>query len=124
VAVSRLICAGHVAKYKNARIFAPMGAAALPFVLGRLKRNAQITPGIGDPVEGLARIYTDTILHDSRVLRFVVEIMGTDRLMMGSDMPFPIGDTEPIKIVTDAGLPKAQTESINGGLAVRLFRIR
>ncbi|MFZ0669090.1 MAG: hypothetical protein WAM50_02035, partial [Pseudolabrys sp.] len=69
-------------------------------------------------------IYTDTILHDSRVLRFVVEIMGTDRLMMGSDMPFPIGDTEPMKIVTDAGLPKAQTESINGGLAVRLFRIR
>ncbi|MGA7068251.1 MAG: amidohydrolase family protein, partial [Pseudolabrys sp.] len=66
VAVARLICAGHVAKYKNARIFAPMGAAALPFVLGRLKRNAQITPGIGDPVEGLARIYTDTILHDSR----------------------------------------------------------
>ncbi|MGB8123382.1 MAG: amidohydrolase family protein [Pseudolabrys sp.] len=124
VAVARLICAGHVAKYKNARIFAPMGAAALPFVLGRLKRNAQITPGIGDPVEGLARIYTDTILHDSRVLRFVVEIMGTDRLMMGSDMPFPIGDTEPMKIVTDAGLPKAQTESINGGLAVRLFRIR
>ncbi|MGB8141716.1 MAG: hypothetical protein WCF52_14675, partial [Pseudolabrys sp.] len=108
----------------NARIFAPMGAAALPFVLGRLKRNAQITPGIGDPVEGLARIYTDTILHDSRVLRFVVEIMGTDRLMMGSDMPFPIGDTEPMKIVTDAGLPKAQTETINGGLAVRLFRIR
>jgi aminocarboxymuconate-semialdehyde decarboxylase len=50
--------------------------------------------------------------------------MGTDRLMMGSDMPFPIGDTEPMKIVTDAGLPKAQTESINGGLAVRLFRIR
>jgi aminocarboxymuconate-semialdehyde decarboxylase len=124
VAVARLICAGHVAKYNNARIFAPMGAAALPFVLGRLKRNAQITPGIGDPVEGLARIYTDTILHDSRVLRFVVEIMGTDRLMMGSDMPFPIGDTEPMKIVTDAGLPKAQTESINGGLAVRLFRIR
>src|SRR5262245_16756596 len=53
VAVARLICAGHVAKYKNAKIFAPMGAAALPFVIGRLKRNAQITRGIGDPVEGL-----------------------------------------------------------------------
>ena len=50
VAVARLICAGHVARYKNAKFFAPMGAAALPFVLGRLKRNAAITPGIGDPV--------------------------------------------------------------------------
>jgi aminocarboxymuconate-semialdehyde decarboxylase len=124
IAVARLISAGHVAKYKNAKIFAPMGAAALPFVLGRLKRNHAITPGIGDPVEALSHIYTDTILHDVRVLKFVIEMMGTDRLMMGSDMPFPIGDTEPTCIVTDAGLSAAQTASINGGLAAKLFRIK
>ena len=124
VAVARLISAGHVTKYKNAKFFVPMGAAALPFVLGRLKRNATITPGIGDPVEALSHIYTDTILHDVRVLKFVIEMMGTERLMMGSDMPFPIGDTEPMKIVADAKLPKAQSDSVNGGLAARLFRIR
>ncbi|HEY5166553.1 MAG TPA: amidohydrolase family protein [Pseudolabrys sp.] len=124
IAVARLISAGHVARYKNAKIFAPMGAAALPFVLGRLKRNHQITPGIGDPVEALAHIYSDTILHDVRVLKFVIEMMGTQRLMMGSDMPFPIGDSEPMRIVTDAALSKEQTASINGGLAARLFRIQ
>ena len=122
VAVARLISAGHVAKYKNAKFFAPMGAAALPFVLGRLKRNHAITPGIGDPVEALAAIYTDTILHDARVLKFVIEMIGTDRLMMGSDMPFPIGDLEPMKIVAAAGLSAAQAASINGGLAARLFK--
>src|SRR6476620_10200387 len=124
VAVARLICAGHVTRYKNAKFFAPMGAAALPFVLGRLKRNAAITPGIGDPAQALSLIYTDTILHDARVLKFVVEMIGADRLMMGSDMPFPIGDTEPMKIVGKAGLSKTQNDSINGGLAARLFRIR
>jgi len=124
VAVARLISAGHIARYKNAKFFAPMGAAALPFVLGRLKRNHAITPGIGDPVEALAQIYTDTILHDARVLKFVVEMMGTERLMMGSDMPFPIGDTEPMKIVASAGLNSAQIQSINGGLAARVFKIR
>ena len=36
IATARLISAGHVARYKNAKIFAPIGAAALPFVLGRL----------------------------------------------------------------------------------------
>jgi aminocarboxymuconate-semialdehyde decarboxylase len=124
IAVARLISAGHVAKYKNAKIFAPLGAAALPFVLGRLKRNHAITPSVGDPVAGLAAIYTDTILHDVRTLKFVIEMMGTERLMMGSDMPFPIGDTEPAKIVVDAGLTAAQTASINGGLAARLFGIQ
>ncbi len=124
IAMARLISAGHVTKYKNAKFFAPMGAAALPFVLGRLKRNHAITPGIGDPVAALASIYTDTILHDVRVLKFVIEMIGTERLMMGSDMPFPIGDTEPAKIVTDAGLTAAQTASINGGLAARLFKLQ
>jgi aminocarboxymuconate-semialdehyde decarboxylase len=105
------------------KFFAPMGAAALPFLLGRLARNHAITRGIGDPTEALARIYTDTIVHDARALRFVIEIVGTDRLMMGSDMPFPIGDLEPTKIVAAAGLSKAQTDSINGGLAARLFAV-
>ncbi|MCF8477872.1 MAG: amidohydrolase [Pseudolabrys sp.] len=124
IAIARLISAGHVAKYNNARIFAPIGGAALPFVIGRLKRNHAITPGIGDPVEALSRIYTDTIVHDVRVLKFVIEMLGTERLMMGSDKPFPIGDMEPMKIVADAGLSKEQTASINGGLAARLFQLR
>jgi len=124
VAVARLISAGHLARYKQAKFFAPMGGAALPFVLGRLKRNHQITPDVGDPAEGLSRLYTDTILHDARVLKFVIEMMGTERLMMGSDMPFPIGDSEPLRIVAEAGLSKEQAASVNGALAARLFRIR
>ena len=123
VAVARLLCSGHVTRYRNARIFAPMGAAGLPFLLGRLKRNAKITPGIADPAEGLALIYTDSILHDPRVLRFVVEMIGADRVMMGSDMPFPIGDDDPTKIVASAGLKPDQVASINGGLAQKLFRV-
>jgi aminocarboxymuconate-semialdehyde decarboxylase len=124
IAVARLISAGHVAKYRNAKFFAPMGAAALPFVVGRLKRNHAITPGIGDPAEALGLIYTDTILHDVRVLKFVIEVIGTERLMMGSDMPFPIGDMEPMKIVAAAGLSQAQVASINGELATQLFGIQ
>ncbi len=121
VAVARLLCTGHVTRYRNAKFFAPIGAAGLPFVLGRLKRNHEITPGIADPAEGLALIYTDTIVHDPRVLRFVVEMMGADRVMMGSDMPFPIGEHEPMKIVAAAGLKPEQAASINGGLAQKLF---
>jgi aminocarboxymuconate-semialdehyde decarboxylase len=123
IAMARLISSGHVLKYKNAKIFAPIGGAALPFVIGRLKKNASITPGVGDPVAGLAALYTDTIVHDPRILKFVVEMLGTDRLLMGSDMPFPIGDLEPVKSVEAAGFTPAQTASITGGLAAKLFRL-
>ncbi len=124
IAIARLISAGHVAKYKNVKFFAPIGGAALPFVLGRLKKNYSITPGIGDPEAGVAALYTDTILHDVRILKFVIEMLGTEKLMMGSDMPFPIGDLEPTKIVAAAGLSAAQTASINGGLAQKIFNIQ
>jgi aminocarboxymuconate-semialdehyde decarboxylase len=123
VAMSRLLMSGHVTRYRNAKIFAPIGAAGLPFVLGRLARNHSITPGTGNPADGLALIYTDTIVHDVRVLRFVVEMLGADRIMLGSDMPFPIGDHEPHKIIADAGLKADQVTSINGGLAAKVFRV-
>jgi len=71
----------------------------------------------------LALLYTDSILHDPRALRFVVEVIGADRVMMGSDMPFPIGDEEPAKIVAAAGLKPDAVASITGGLAQRLFRV-
>jgi len=106
------------------KFFAPIGGAGLPFVLGRLKKNHSITPGVGDPVAGLAALYTDTIVHDVRILKFVIEMIGTDKLMLGSDMPFPIGDHEPTKIVAAAALTPAQTASINGGLAQKLFNIQ
>src|SRR5439155_3233649 len=123
VAVARLLCSGHVTRYRNAKIFAPMGAAGLPFLLGRLTRNAKITPNVADPAAGLAMLYTDSILHDPRVLRFVVEMIGADRVMMGSDMPFLIGDDEPAKIESAAGLKPDQVASITGGLAQKVFRI-
>jgi len=123
VAVARLLASDHVTRYRNAKIFVPMGAAALPFLLGRLKRNHEITPRIADPAKGLALLYTDSIVHDPRVLRFVVEMLGADRVMMGSDMPFPIGDGEPAKIVAAAGLKADEVASITGRLAQKLFRI-
>jgi aminocarboxymuconate-semialdehyde decarboxylase len=123
VAVARLLCSGHVTRYRNARIFVPMGAAGLPFLIGRLKRNHRITPGNADPAAGLALLYTDSILHDPRVLRFVIEMIGADRVMMGSDMPFPIGDEDPTRIVAAAGLDPDQEASINGALAARLLRL-
>jgi aminocarboxymuconate-semialdehyde decarboxylase len=123
VAVARLLHSGHVTRYRNVKFIVPMGAAGLPFVIGRLKKNHKITPGTADPVEALSLLYTDTILHDPRPLRFVIEMIGTDRLMLGSDMPFPIGDDEPMKILDAVGLNADQFAAVSGGTAARIFRM-
>ncbi len=75
--------------------FAPMGAAGRALharaprsAITRSRRDRAIRP------RRTGLLYTDSILRDPRVLRFVVEMIGADRVMMGSDMPFPIGDED------------------------------
>ncbi len=121
IAVSRLIYAGHVTRYANAKIVAGIGGAALPYVVGRLRRNYTLDKKLGDPDAALAALYYDTIVQDRRALRFLADVVGAERIMMGSDMPFPIGDLEPLKIVEETAFSAAERTAINGGLAQRLF---
>ena len=124
IAISRLIYAGHVTRYAGARIVAGIGGAALPYVIGRLRRNYSLDrDNLGDPDAALATLYYDTIVQDPRALRYLADIVGADRIMMGSDMPFPIGDLSPLKIVAETGFSPAEAQSMNGGLVSRLLGI-
>lgn len=121
IAVSRIIYSGHILKYRNAKVIVGIGGAALPFVVGRLRRNWSLDTSLGNPDESLSALYYDTIVQDPKVLRFLADSVGCDRIMMGSDMPFPIGDLTPMKVIEDAGFSKSEAARMNGGLAEELF---
>ncbi|MGA7803079.1 amidohydrolase family protein [Bradyrhizobium sp.] len=122
IAMSRLIYAGHVALYANVKIIAGIGGAALPYVIGRLRRNYALDKDkLGDPDAALAAMYYDTIVQDPRALRYLADVVGAGRIMMGSDMPFPIGDLAPLRIVQETSFTDAERASINGGLVQKLF---
>ena len=122
IAMSRLIYAGHVTRFSNMKVVAGIGGAALPYVIGRLRRNYSLDKDkLGDPDAALAAMYYDTIVQDTRTLRYLADVVGAGRIMMGSDMPFPIGDLAPLKIVAETDFTDAERASINGGLAAKLF---
>jgi aminocarboxymuconate-semialdehyde decarboxylase len=122
IAMSRLIYAGHVTRYSNIKVIAGIGGAALPYVIGRLRRNYSLDKDkLGDPDAALAAMYYDTIVQDTRALRYLADIVGSGRVMMGSDMPFPIGDLAPLKIVQETSFTDAERASINGGCVQKLF---
>jgi aminocarboxymuconate-semialdehyde decarboxylase len=122
IAMSRIIYSGHLLRYRNAKVIAGIGGAALPYVVGRLRRNYMLDRDkLGDPDASLAALYYDTLVHDAKALGFLAEQVGTERIMLGSDMPFPIGDIAPMKIVTEAGFSPSEFASMTGGLAQRLF---
>jgi len=122
IAMSRLIYAGHVTRFANMKVVAGIGGAALPYVIGRLRRNYSLDKDkLGDPDAALAAMYYDTIVQDTRALRYLADIVGSSRIMMGSDMPFPIGDLAPLKIVQETSFSDAERTGINGGVVQKLF---
>jgi aminocarboxymuconate-semialdehyde decarboxylase len=125
IAVSRLLFSGHILKYSGMKFILSHGGAALPFALGRLARNHQISQGkYADPRKGFAAMYYDTCVFDADSLDYLVKKAGVERVMLGSDAPFPIGDPEPLKVVAAANLTDAQRKLILTETAKSIFRVR
>lgn len=125
IAVSRLLFSGHLLRFPGMKLVISHGGAALPLVLGRLARNFTIAQGkYADPRKGFEALYFDSVVFDADALQFLAGKAGAARIMLGSDMPFPIGDMEPCKVVHAAGFAAAERASILGGNAQGVFRIR
>ena len=123
IAVSRLLFCGHLSRYPGVNLVISHGGAALPFALGRLKRNYDIHRDYADPVAEFHRLYFDTVLFDPRALRFLCDVAGAEKIMVGSDHPFPIGDPEPVRIVDETALSSAERRAILSTTAARLFHV-
>jgi aminocarboxymuconate-semialdehyde decarboxylase len=118
IAASRLLFAGIPTRFPGARILLAHGGGALPFLLGRLQRNHQISPSLADPEVGFARLLFDSVVFDPAALCYLHEKAAPGAIMLGSDYPFPIGDAEPVRVVAEAAcLNDEQRRSILGEAA-------
>jgi aminocarboxymuconate-semialdehyde decarboxylase len=122
IAVTRIIYSGHVERYAGTKIIVGIGGAALPYVIGRLSHNHALHPeDMSDPVKAMSLLYYDTLVHEPAALQLLIDTVGADRIMLGSDMPFPIGDPEPRAILDQVSLSDEARASIESGLALNLM---
>ncbi|MCG6873754.1 MAG: amidohydrolase [Betaproteobacteria bacterium] len=125
IAVSRLLFSGHLLRFPGMKFVLAHGGAALPYALGRLVRNHAISQGkYADPRKGFGAMYFDSCVFDADALEFLAKKAAPERIMLGSDMPFPIGDPAPTKVVQDAAFTDAQRKHILGDTAQGVFRVR
>ena len=123
-AVARLLFSGHLQRYPGVSLIVSHGGGALPYALGRLKRNHAAHPGkYADPLEGFRRLYFDTVLFEARALRFLCDTAGADKVLLGSDHPFPIGDSAPLRVIDEAPLTAPERRAILGETAARIFHL-
>src|SRR5271154_4569764 len=123
IAVARLLFSGHLDRYPGLTLILSHAGGALPYALGRLKRNHAIHPDYAGPQEGFRRLYFDTVMFEPRALRFLCDVAGADKIMLGSDYPFGIGDPDPCGIVDKTPLTASERGAILGDNAARLFHV-
>ena len=125
IAVSRLLYSGHLLKFTGMKFILSHGGAALPYALGRLARAHQASQGkYADPRKGFATMYFDSCVFDVDSLEYLAQKAGARRVMLGSDAPFPIGDPEPRKVITNGNFTDAQKSDMLGKTAQSVFRVR
>ncbi|MFD7961253.1 amidohydrolase family protein [Streptomyces zaomyceticus] len=128
VALSHLIFSGVLDRHPALKIVAAHGGGYLPTYIGRSDhawrartdasaRCAQL------PSSYLQRLYFDSLVHDPRVLRALVEAAGADRVLLGSDFPFDMGSVDPVGALQAANLPVADFRAIRGANAAALLNL-
>ena len=74
------------------------------------------------PSEFIDRLYYDTAVFNSTMLARIVEDVGADHVMLGTDHPFELGDFTPRQTVADLGLDDADSRAILWDNAAALLR--
>ena len=129
VAAAHLVFGGVLDRCPRLEVCLPHAGGAMPYLMGRLTHGQGVRPetrGVARrPFERYLRRFTyDTISHSPRLLQFLVDLVGADRVMLGSDYCFDMGYRRPVEIVTSRlRLGRADQHRILGATAARLLKI-
>jgi len=128
VSVTRLIFSGLFEEHPGIKLVLLHGGGYLPFYCSRADHTWEVRPEtrvkIPDrpPSEYMKMLYYDTMVFQPLYLRHLAEIVGADRVMLGTDFPFDMGETDPVGLIDSTdGISDAQRDEIKGGNAARLF---
>lgn len=115
VALARLLLGGVLDRHPDLRVVAAHGGGALPYLIGRLEGTHHGDP---DRLRGAARrLLFDAALYDGEAVRMAADLVGSDRLLFGTDHPFPNADAVRIGGAIHSGLSQREADSVMGGAA-------
>ena len=129
IAAAHLIFGGVLDRFPKLTVCLPHAGGAFPYLIGRLDRGRKVRRELRHmkrpPSAYLRRFTYDTITHAPASLRYLIGLVGADRVMIGSDYCFDMGYERPVEVVTRlAGLSRADQRRILGGNAARLLGVR
>ncbi|MBA2622061.1 MAG: amidohydrolase [Chthoniobacterales bacterium] len=135
LAICCMIFSGVFERFPKLRVAFAHGGGAFPFTIGRIEHAFHMRPDLvavdnkANPRSYLARtnahgevvparFYVDSLVHDPNALRLLLGLFGSERVALGSDYPFPLGEAQPGELIESlSSLPPEQKARLLSGTA-------
>jgi aminocarboxymuconate-semialdehyde decarboxylase len=105
LAICSMIFGGVFEKFKNLKVCFAHGGGSFPITIGRIEHGFNVRPDLVaidnniNPREYIGKFYFDSLVHDEMALKFLVDLVGDEKIILGSDYPFPLGEHHPGKLI-------------------------
>ena len=124
LAICSMIFGGVFERLPNLRVAFAHGGGSFPATIGRIEHGFNCRPDLVavdnnvNPREYLGKFWLDSLVHDEKTLNSIIDLVGSGRVALGSDYPFPLGETEPGKLINAMKLDVATKENLLHGAAL------
>ncbi len=105
LAICSLIFGGVMERLPNLRFAFAHGGGSFPATIERIQHGFNVRPDLCaidnkvGPKDYLGKFWVDSLTHDPTMLKYLVDLMGADKVAFGTDYPFPLGELEPGKLI-------------------------
>jgi aminocarboxymuconate-semialdehyde decarboxylase len=134
LAICSMIFGGVFERFPKLRVAFAHGGGAFPFTIGRIEHAFHVRPDLcatdnsANPRSYLARenkkgdvaparFYVDSLVHDPDALKLLLKLFGAQRVALGSDYPFPLGEANPGKLIESIKLSAKDKAQLLSGTA-------
>ncbi len=128
IAAASLIFGGVLDAFPKLDFMLPHAGGTFPWLIGRYDKGAAVRKELAHmkqpPSAYLRRFYYDTVSHHPKLIRFLIDLVGADRVVVGSDYNFDMGYEQPVEFVELVpGLTERERKLILRENAARLLRL-
>jgi aminocarboxymuconate-semialdehyde decarboxylase len=124
LAICSMIFGGVFEKLPKLRVAFAHGGGSFPGTIGRIEHGFHSRPDLVavhndiNPREYIGKFFLDSLVHDRRMLEYIIELFGPNRVALGSDYPFPLGEQVPGSLIQSLGLNDNIKEQLLNGSAL------
>ena len=129
-AICSLIFSGVLEQLPNLRICFAHGGGSFPYTLGRIEHGFEARPDLvavdnpRNPREYLGKFWLDSLVHDKLALDYLVKLVGADKIALGTDYPFPLGELQPGKLIETSNLDEETKAKLLHGAALEWLNLK